>query len=611
MSLKSRLKRQLRKLIPRPPDASSANRPSVLFDPSEYQDSDITDVLQRRIDERIGDWQCIVLPTGRFTISRTIRLPTDCAIRGTGNRQTTLCLADDTNDHMFTNMDHQHGNHNIRIENMHLEGNAANQKKREDDQRVSYCDMGYFHRASDAKFVDISARDCRQTAFHFTHCDGIEISGLDCTDLGWSGVSTSGTDDFVVKNTRITNAGLESMHSAIHLDGGSGSYVECVINRCSGDGVMLGSIFSSLDKSTVKAVCTHCQRGISLSGDHHNGLRNVLIRRSVVRNNDIGIMVSNAESVFVDETLISDSRKVGVLLEGKLGGREVCVSDTEFLRNAVNVASNRESTGGYFSVNSAQIGERIPRESANAIVDRYIDVCTVCGAESVYVHRGGSVRESYRCRHCSASLRHRGQASAIIEEFGNGEESLSVLSQDAGFRTLAIYEPGIAGPFRKYLQDVPEYLQSYYWEDIPFGEVKDGISNQDLQDLRLPSESFDLVVSADVFEHVRRPYVAFQELHRVLKAGGKHIFTVPVQNPMPTKTVCRVDTAGDQDVFLLEPRYHIAGDGGKSLVYNDFGADMLERLAEVGFETKHVFLHEGHPLRGKNITFVSTKIDVV
>ncbi len=229
MSLKSRLKRQLRKLIPRPPDASSANRPSVLFDPSEYQDSDITDVLQRRIDERIGDWQCIVLPTGRFTISRTIRLPTDCAIRGTGNRQTTLCLADDTNDHMFTNMDHQHGNHNIRIENMHLEGNAANQKKREDDQRVSYCDMGYFHRASDAKFVDISARDCRQTAFHFTHCDGIEISGLDCTDLGWSGVSTSGTDDFVVKNTRITNAGLESMHSAIHLDGGSGSYVECVI----------------------------------------------------------------------------------------------------------------------------------------------------------------------------------------------------------------------------------------------------------------------------------------------------------------------------------------------------------------------------------------------
>ena len=608
MSPSSRLKRQLRHLLPRRTEVSGADRPCVLFDPSQYRDSDITHVLQRRIDELIGEWQCIVLPPGRFEISRTILLPSDFAIRGTGHRQTTLCLADATNDHMFTNMDHRHGNHDIRIANLHLEGNAANQGKREGDKRLSYCNMVYFRRVSQAKFVDLSARSCRQTVLHFNHCNGIEISGLDCTDLGWNGVSTSGTDDIVIRDTRVTNAGLDTMHSAIHLDGGSGSYIECVIDKCTGNGVMLDSKFSSLDKSTVKAVCSECKRGISLSGDHHNGLRNVLVRRSTLRNNDIGLMVSNAENVFVDETSISDSRETGILLQGKLGGREVCISDTEFLRNAVNLTSSPESTGSYFSGISDQLGDKDPVDVADSLVDKYIDVCAVCGTESVFLHRGGSVRESYRCRNCNASLRYRGQASAIIEEFGNAEKSLGDLCQDADFRSLAIYEPGIAGPFRNYLEDIPGYLQSYYWEDIPFGETKDGISNQDLQDLRLPSDAFDLVISADVFEHIRKPYLAFRELHRVLREGGKHVFTVPLQYPLPAKTVCRVDTSGEQDVFLQEPRYHIAGDGGKSLVYNDFGADMLSKLAEVGFATRYVFLHEGHSLRGRNITFVSTKI---
>jgi len=40
-------------------------------------------------------------------------------------------------------------------------------------------------------------------------------------------------------------------------------------------------------------------------------------------------------------------------------------------------------------------------------------------------------------------------------------------------------------------------------------------------------ESFDLVITLDVFEHVLRPAKAFAEIARTLKPGGAHIYTVP------------------------------------------------------------------------------------
>ena len=49
------------------------------------------------------------------------------------------------------------------------------------------------------------------------------------------------------------------------------------------------------------------------------------------------------------------------------------------------------------------------------------------------------------------------------------------------------------------------------------------------------------------------------------------------------------------------------GEGGKSLVYTDFGEDMIARLDEIGFSTAISFIDRDRPLCAKNITFVSTK----
>lgn len=49
----------------------------------------------------------------------------------------------------------------------------------------------------------------------------------------------------------------------------------------------------------------------------------------------------------------------------------------------------------------------------------------------------------------------------------------------------------------------------------------------DVQHLPFPDESFDVVLSTEVIEHVRAPAVAVRELGRVLRPGGTLVVTTP------------------------------------------------------------------------------------
>jgi SAM-dependent methyltransferase len=243
----------------------------------------------------------------------------------------------------------------------------------------------------------------------------------------------------------------------------------------------------------------------------------------------------------------------------------------------------------------------------------YQGVCGVCGEEQIFYKKHRSIREGYQCRKCKASLRYQGQAEAIVQKFSHAPNiSLEMLCTQAQFQKIAIYEPGVIGPFRKYFSEFPNYINSYYWDDVPPGEARDGIQCQNLEQLTYEADQFDLVLSSDIMEHVRHPWDAFKEIHRVLKPGGYHIFSIPVQHPMPSKTVYRVDTSGDEDIHLMEPRYHSAprpgsNERGESLVYVDFGKDIVEHLEVIGFDVELLQLKNQDSEIQKLITFVTRK----
>ena len=572
---------------------------------------DVTERLEAWIAEATPN-QAIALPAGTFEISRTIELPSNITLRGagTGTDGTKLVLAANTDAPMFTNADKAEGNEHITIEGLTLDGNGRKQGRHEDSGPARA--MLLWQRVRSGVLRDVHARDGVQTAFHFTHCSDIAIDQLDCAGMAWSGVRTSGTDRLSVTNTKVRWSGNAPRHAAIQINGGFGVYIDCDVELCS-VGVVLSSRLGPLENAVLKAKCKDCRSGIILRGDEENRLHNVLMHECDVAGNDIGIRVTNSANVFIHQGRVTNSWDTGLLLEGRHGGKYAVVTDTRFEGNRKDVQEIHASANNHFSRNQFSSTDAAfrPKDPNPAATPRSLDshagVCTVCGETSTFVHNGGSVRESYRCEHCRSSLRYRGQAKAILEACGNGEESVRELSQSPEFAALSIYEPGLVGPFRKYFKDLPNYSQSYYWQDAPLGAVKDGVPNHDLQALDLASDSLDLIVTSDIFEHIRRPWQAFAELHRVLRRGGSHVFTIPLQYPMPAETVRRVDTTTQEDVHLLPEVYHSAGEGGNSLVYTDFGEDMLARLDEIGFSTTISFIDRDRPLCSKNITFVCTK----
>ena len=232
------------------------------------------------------------------------------------------------------------------------------------------------------------------------------------------------------------------------------------------------------------------------------------------------------------------------------------------------------------------VSSSVPK-TAREHEDGYVDRCSVCGHTGYLRREGLSVRETFQCGICKASLRYREQARLILNHFSReGSERLADLAAEPEFQNLKIYEPGLIGPFRKFFQKMPHYHTSYFWNDVEPGESREGVQCQDLMNLTYEDDSFDLVLSSDIFEHVRKPFVGFKEVNRVLKPGGFHIFSIPLERPMSSTTVFRVDTSGPEDVFVLPEHYHSAPMGGKSLVYTDFGEDMVEIMAADGIDLK-------------------------
>lgn len=277
-------------------------------------------------------------------------------------------------------------------------------------------------------------------------------------------------------------------------------------------------------------------------------------------------------------------------------------------------APRRPATAVASRVARAVTGDRTistAGREGDVVDDWYDGICRVCGTEGRFEKRARSIRETYRCNRCRASLRYQGQAQALLDAYGGrdrGAFSLADLISFPDFAGLRILEPGVLGPFRELLSPLRGYETCEYWPDVPPGDYRDGVRCEDLTSLTYPDETFDLVITSDIFEHVRHPLIGFEEVCRVLVPGGRHVFSVPVAHPLPVETVWRVDTSGPEDIHLLEPRYHSGPRNGRHLVYTDFGADVVEMLEQIGLSTTIEYFEAPSLLASRLVTFVSTRI---
>ncbi len=213
--------------------------------------------------------------------------------------------------------------------------------------------------------------------------------------------------------------------------------------------------------------------------------------------------------------------------------------------------------------------------------------CTVCGWQGGFraERRGARVVRDLACSGCGAVLVYQAEAAVLLDDLGRGVAmTLDELVAAPHLQQVAVLNVGHAGPVRNRLMARPGYQETALVPDRPVGTVlrrRPLRTNQDHQRFTFDGASFDLMTSSHLLEHVPDPDAAFREAWRVLRPGGRYVFTVP---PHPQhESVRRAELVDGVVVHHREPEHHRSPEGDPALVFTDFGADVVDQLSSVGF----------------------------
>jgi len=204
--------------------------------------------------------------------------------------------------------------------------------------------------------------------------------------------------------------------------------------------------------------------------------------------------------------------------------------------------------------------------------------CPTCGPTLLVKLADDAI--SVRCIRCRASAIHM----SILQVLQRLYPELS---------RFAVYEMSSRGPLFGYLRArAGQFTYSEFFDDMQPGAFKGEVQCQDVQALTYDNASFDLCTSTEVFEHVPDDHKGFSEIRRVLRPGGRFVFTVPLTEE--AVTVERAVIEGGAIRHLLEPEYHgdVIRGHGRVLAFRNYGLDIVDRLKASGFRAARLELAE-------------------
>lgn len=315
------------------------------------------DALQAALDQAGAAGGAIVrIPAGRYRIERPLLIDRDTHLIGAGRDHTVLVLAPGAGAHLLQNR--ASGAERIAIDSLTLDGDADHQERPDGSTALVWACGGCFRGARRIRIVDVDAVRIRQTAFHFYECTDVVLERVVTEDVGWSGVSTSGTDDITLRSVVVRRAGLDTVHSGIHLDGGTGAYVDAIVEDATGNAIMIDSEYGPMTNVVVRGRGRRSDRGVSLNGSPKHPLRNAFISGDYSDNERAGILVSNAAQVFIVDATLARNGEHGILLQGRHGAKQCVIADCTFEANPMDLGQIDASADNHFPASSAD-GDRL------------------------------------------------------------------------------------------------------------------------------------------------------------------------------------------------------------------------------------------------------------
>ena len=201
----------------------------------------------------------------------------------------------------------------------------------------------------------------------------------------------------------------------------------------------------------------------------------------------------------------------------------------------------------------------------NIIADR--SFCPLCDSELPTFIPGGvnNARENALCPKCGSLERNRAAYLFLKEETNIFSKNIKML-HFAPERLLSEI-------FRK--KENIDYLPVDINPNMPGVKEK-----MDIQDIKYPDNTFDLIYCSHVLEHVPNDKKALEELYRVLKPNGKAIIQVPLNRNFK-------ETFEDESFNTPELRLKHYGQSDHVRFY---GLDFQKKLENAGFKASNEYV---------------------
>lgn len=198
--------------------------------------------------------------------------------------------------------------------------------------------------------------------------------------------------------------------------------------------------------------------------------------------------------------------------------------------------------------------------------------CPVCQNTATFSAENDWFRDFLLCNGCKSLPRERAVVKTILDWYPS-------------YTNLVIHEssPAQRGASEFLRMRCPQYSSSQYLPSCEFGTIDPvtGFRSEDLEGLSFADNTFDLFVTQDVMEHIFNPLKAFQEIARVLKPGGAHVFSVPLVNKfLPTQRWASMNA--DKSIHYHRPaEYHgNPVDSSGALVTMHYGYDLAGLITQ-------------------------------